>query len=121
MFVAVAQMGVAPEHVVFVRHWTHLLVVALQTDVVPVHLVLFELVHCTHAPPVAHAARAGSFSPTQSASPAHPWHFSLVPQTGVAPVQFAEVVQPTQVFVVVSQAGVAPVHDVLVVAVHCTH
>src|ERR1017187_729731 len=122
VFVAVAQIGVVAVQVVFVRHWTHLLLAVLQTAVVPVHLLLFVAVHCTQAPPAAHATRAGSFRPAQSGSVAHAWHFSLVPQIGVAPVQLAEVMHWTQVFVVVSQAGVVPMHDVLaVVAMHCTH
>ena len=122
VFVAVAQIGVVAEQVVFVRHWTHLLLVVLQTAVVPVHLLLLVAVHWTQAPPAAHATRAGSFRPAQSGSVAHAWHFSLVPQIGVAPAQLAEVVHWTQAFVVRSQAGVVPMHDALaVVAVHCTH
>jgi hypothetical protein len=122
VFVVVAQMGAVPAQVVFVRHCTHLLLVVLQTLVAPAHFVLFVLVHCTHAPLVAHATRTESLSPAQSVSAAHAWHFSLVPQIGVAPEQSAAVVHPTQVLVVVSHAGVAPVHEVLtVVAVHCTH
>ena len=122
VFVAVAQIGVEPEQVALVRHCTHMLLVTLQTLVVPLHLMAFVAVHCTHAPPAAHATRAGSFRPAQSGSVAHAWHFSLVPQIGVTPVQLAEVMHWTQVFVVTSQAGVVPIHDVLaVVAVHCTH
>lgn len=46
----------------------------------------------------------------------------MVPQIGFAPVQLIEVVHWTQVLVVVSHAGFAPVHAVAaVVAVHCTH
>jgi hypothetical protein len=122
VLVAVAQIGVEPEQVAFVRHCTHVLIVTLQTLVVPPHLVALVAVHCTQAPPAAQATRAGSFRPAQSGSVAHAWHFSLIPQIGVAPVQLAEVMHWTQVFVVMSQAGVVPMHDVLaVVAVHCTH
>jgi hypothetical protein len=99
-----------------------LLLAVLHTVVVPVHLLLLVAVHCTQAPLAAHATWAGSFRPAQSGSVAHAWHFSLVPQIGVAPVQLAEVMHWTQVLVVRSQAGVAPMHDALdVVAVHCTH
>jgi hypothetical protein len=122
VLVAAAQIGVAPVQVAFVRHWTHLLVVVLQTAVLPTHLVASVLVHCTHAPLAAQAARVGSLRPVQSASTTHAWHFSLVPQIGADPPQLAEVVHWTQVLVVVSQTGAAPVHDVLaVVAVHWTH
>jgi hypothetical protein len=94
----------------------------LQTVVVPVHFVMLVAVHCTQAPPAAHATRAGSFRLAQSGSAAHAWHFSLLPQIGVAPAQLAKVVHWTQVFVVRSQAGAVPIHDVLaVVTVHCTH
>jgi hypothetical protein len=89
VLVAVAQIGVEPEHVAFVRHCTHLLVVVLQTLSAPMHLVLFVAVHCTQAPVVAHAARAGSFKAAHSASAAQAWHFSAAPQTGVVPEQVA--------------------------------
>lgn len=45
VLVVVAQIGVVPEHVPLVRHWTHLLVVVLQTVVVPAHFVLLVTVH----------------------------------------------------------------------------
>ena len=45
VLVAVAQMGVVPEQLVFARHCTHLLVAVLHTAVGPVHWVLFEAVH----------------------------------------------------------------------------
>jgi hypothetical protein len=122
VFVAVAQIGFAPEQAAFVRHSTHAFVVVLQTLVAPVHLVALVAVHCTQAPVVAQAARAGSFKTAHSVSPTQAWHFSVVPQIGVAPEQVAAEVHCTQVFVVVSHAGVAPVHAVVaVVAVHCTH
>jgi hypothetical protein len=122
VFVAVVQMGVVPEQVALVRHWTHLLVVVLQTEVLPVHLVLLLAVHWTQAPPAAHATRFASFNPAQSLSPAQAWHLSLLPHIGVVPLQLAAEVHWTQVLVVVSQAGVAPAHDVAtVVAVHWTH
>jgi hypothetical protein len=122
VLVAVAQIGVEPEQVALVRHCTHVLLVTLQTVVVPPHLMAFVAVHCTQAPPAAHATRAGSFRPAQSGSVAQAWHFSLVPQIGIAPVQLAEVMHWTQVLVVTSQAVVVPTQDVLaVVAVHCTH
>jgi hypothetical protein len=122
VLVVVAQIGVVPEHVPFVRHWAHLLVVVLHTVVVPVHFVLLAAVHWTQAPPVAQATRAGSFNPAQSASPAHALHFSSAPQMGVGPMHVAAEVHWTQVLVVVSQAGVVPMHDVLAeVAVHWTH
>jgi hypothetical protein len=118
VFVAVAQIGFVPEQVAFVRHCTQALVVVLQTAVVPVHLVAFVAVHWTHAPVVAQAVRAGSLRVAHSVSAAHAWHFSAVPQSGVVPAQFAEDVHCTQVFVVVSQAGVPPMHVAAVVAVH---
>jgi hypothetical protein len=122
VFVAVAQLGLVPEQVAFVRHCTHALVVVLQTLVVPVHLVELVAVHCTQAPVVAQAARAGSFKTAHSVSPAHAWHFSVDPQIGFAPEQVAADVHSTHEFVVVSHAGAAPAHAVAaVVAVHCTH
>jgi hypothetical protein len=45
VFVAVAQMGAVPAQVAFVRHCTHLLLVVLQTVVVPVHFVMLVAVH----------------------------------------------------------------------------
>lgn len=69
---AVLQMGVVPEQVSFVRHWTHLFVEVLQTLVLPMHFAVFELVHWTHAPLVAHANRAGSPRAAQSASVSQP-------------------------------------------------
>jgi hypothetical protein len=51
-------------------------------------------------------------APPQLASDVHPMHVFPGPQTGVVPLQFAFVTQPTQVAVVVSQTGVAPVHFV---------
>jgi hypothetical protein len=63
-------MGVSPAQVEFVRHWTHLLLVVLQTAVAPVHLVELVAVHCTHAPVAVHAARAGSFKAAHSVSAA---------------------------------------------------
>jgi hypothetical protein len=120
--VAVAQIGFVPEQVAFVRHCTQAFVVVLQTFVAPVHLVALVAVHWTQAPVVAQAARRGSLRDAHSVSGAHAWHFSLVPQIGVAPEQVAADVHCTQVFVAVSHAGVAPVHAVAaVVAVHCTH
>ena len=120
VLVEVAQMGDVPEQVLFVRHCTHLFVVVLQTVVVPVHFVLLVAVHWTQAPVVTQATRVGSFKAAHSVSAAHAWHFSLVPQIGVAPEQYAAEVHWTQLFVVVSQAGVVPVHFVAFVAVHWT-
>jgi len=69
---------------------------------------------------VTQATRVGSFKAAHSVSAAHAWHFSMVPQIGVAPEQYAAEVHWTQLFVVVSQAGVVPVHFVAFVAVHWT-
>ena len=113
VLVAVAQMGVLPEQLVFVRHCTHLLLVVLQSAVVPVHWVLFEAVHWTQAPLAAQAERAGSLKALQSPSPVQAWHLLLLPQTGVAPLQLAAEVHWTQVLVAVSHTGVAPPHDAL--------
>jgi hypothetical protein len=49
----VLQMGVVPEQLVLLRHWTHLFVLVSQTGVVPEQVELS--VHCTQAPVVAHA------------------------------------------------------------------
>jgi hypothetical protein len=51
--VVIAQMGVAPEQLVLVRHCTHLFEVVSHTGVVPEQVELS--VHCTHAPVVEQA------------------------------------------------------------------
>ena len=121
VFVAVAQMGLVPEQVALVRHCTHLFAVVLQTEVLPVHFELLVAVHWTQAPLAAHAALFASLSPAQSLSAAQAWHLSLLPQMGATPLQLAAEVHWTQMLVLVSQAGVAPVHEAAAVAVHCTH
>jgi hypothetical protein len=113
VFVAVAQMGVAPEQLVLARHCTHLFVAVLQTAVGPAHWAPLEAVHWTQAPLAAHAERAGSLRALQSPSPAQAWHLLLLPHRGVASLQLAADVHWTQVLVVVSHTGVAPPHDAL--------
>jgi hypothetical protein len=49
----VLQMGVVPEQLALVWHWTHLFVAPSQTGVVPEQVELS--VHCTQAPVVEHA------------------------------------------------------------------
>jgi hypothetical protein len=115
----VPQMGVAPAQLAAVVHCTQAFTLASQTGVPPVHLVAFVAVHCTQAPLIAHATRAGSPNPAHSVSLAHAWHFSVSAQIGVAPEQLAADVHCTQRLVLRSHAGVAPEHEAP--AVHCTH
>jgi hypothetical protein len=96
-------------------------VVVSQAGVVPVHFVALVAVHWTQAPLAAQAARAGSLNLAHSASPAHAWHLSVVPQMGVVPEQLVTEIHWTQVLVFVSQAEVVPVQEALDVAVHWTH
>jgi hypothetical protein len=119
VLVAGAQIGVVPTQLSSVRHCTHLFVAGLHTVVAPVHLLLLFAVHCTHAPPAAHAARAGSFSAAHSSSAPQASHLSSLPQIGVLPLQFAADVHCTQALVVVSHTGVAPPHVEAVL--HCAH
>jgi hypothetical protein len=114
-------MGVAPEQFAADIHWTHVFVPVSQAEVAPVHLVALVAVHWTQAPVAAQAVRAGLFKAEHSVSAAHARHFSAVPQIGVEPEQFDGEVHCTQVLVLVSQTEIAPVHEALDVAVHCTH
>jgi hypothetical protein len=106
------QMGVAPEHCELVVQPTHLFVVVSQTGVVPEQSVL--AVHWTHWPSARHAGAAGLLAAHWLAV-VQAAQVSVAEQIGAVAGQVALVVQPTHVFVPVSQTGVAPEHCVLLV------
>lgn len=92
VFVEVAQMGVVPEHVLLSVHWTQ-------------------------APLAAQAGRP--VNEAQSLPPVHPRQvLVVVPQIGVVPEHVLFVRHCTHLLVVVLHTVVAPVHFVLLVAVH---
>jgi hypothetical protein len=113
---AAEQIGVAPEQVALVVQPTHLFVVVSQTGVAPAQVVLS--VHCTQAPAAEHAGVVALFAAHWVAA-VQAVQTSAAEQIGVAPVHVALAVQPTHLFVVVSQTGVAP--EQVVLSVHCTH
>jgi hypothetical protein len=113
---AAEQMGVAPEHCELAVQPTHLFVLVSQTGVAPEHCVL--LVHCTHCPSARQAGSAAFFA-AHWLEAVHVVQVSVEPQIGVVAGQVALAVQPTHLFVLVSQTGVAPEHRVLLV--HWTH
>jgi len=92
---------------------THVPVVVLQEGVAPVHLVTFIAEHWPQAPEGSQAGVAlGHWL-----SAVQDWQeWLVVLQTGVVPAQFALDVQGTQVAIETSQAGVAPLHFVALVA-----
>ena len=92
VFVAVSQIGVAPAQAELSVHWTHL-------------------------PAEEHAGVVALFA-AHWAAVVQAVQTSAGEQMGVAPEQVALVTQPTHLFAVVSQTGVAPEHCVL--SVHWT-
>jgi hypothetical protein len=103
---------------------THVLFVVSQTGVMPVHAVMFVIVHCTQmSSGVLHAGAAV----VQFASVVQPSVQVCfdVSQTPFVPVQSGLALHCTHVSTfesaVTSQTGVAPVHAVLFVASHCVH
>ena len=114
---AVSQSGVDPTQALgsAAVHWTHLLVVVLQTLFMPTHRTVSDAVHSTHLPDAR--SQAGATVVGQAAlaavplSPLHATHASAALQTGVAPLQLADVLHCTQLFVTVSQKGFGAVQS----------
>ena len=118
VFVAGLQTGVTPPQFALVTQAAHVPVAVSQTGFAPVQAVALVAEHCPHEP---YASQAG-VAPLQFASVVQPTQtWVVVLHTGVAPLQFAFVVQATQVLVVVLQAGVAPVHLVAFVDEQSPH
>jgi len=112
VFVAGLQTGVTPPQFALVKQAAHVPVAVLQTGFAPVQAVALVAEHCPHEPDASQAGVA----PLQFASVVQPTQtWVVVLHTGVAPLQFAPVRQPTQVFVAVLHTGVAPLQFAFVV------
>lgn len=128
------QMPFAPRHCAFDVHCTHSCVRSLQTGAPGRHAETLKplgpSLHSKHEPEThagavwrGHASVAGG-EPAVPLSALHAAHLPFdVLQTGFGPVatQFPLLVHSTQVFVVVLQTGVEPVHCLALPALHWTH
>lgn len=114
MFVAALQNGVCGGQSGFERHWTHSLVVVLQTGVEPVQAVVSPALHCTHVPAPApasvHAGLTAVGHAEDTAAPKLPLQgeHTLLVHTGLSAAHWVLDVQFTHKFVTVLHTGVPP-------------
>jgi hypothetical protein len=110
--------GVAPEQLALLVHCTHTPAAVLHAGVAPPHWVAFVAEHWPHVPDGWHAGVA----PLQSPSTPHaPQRCEAVLHTGFAPEQLALLMHWTHTPATVLQAGVPPVHWVVLAAEHWPH